>query len=168
MPNVRRFKAHPQSAPGDFYVVNDECVSCGAPHAAAPDLIGWATNVENEHCIWKKQPETPEELEQAFAAFNASMRCLLSVCWQRSSDHVPNRVGLLRSSCKKHETTVIGRWSPHGQPSHPSAFHPERQQAKFARFQIEFVHQGRLILVHVTVEISRNSSNLTVLRSVRR
>lgn len=38
----------------------------------APDLIGWATNVEHEHCIWKKQPETPQELEQAFAAFDAS------------------------------------------------------------------------------------------------
>lgn len=72
MANVRRFKAHPQSAPGDFYVVNGECISCGAPHAVAPDLIGWATNVENQHCIWKKQPETPEELEQALAAFDAS------------------------------------------------------------------------------------------------
>ena len=72
MAPVRRFKAHPQSAPGDFYVVNDECIACGAPHAVAPDLIGWATNVEYEHCIWKKQPETPEELDQAFAAFDAS------------------------------------------------------------------------------------------------
>ena len=72
MESARRFKAHPQSAPGDFYVVNDECISCGAPHAVAPDLIGWATNVEYDHCIWKKQPGTPEELEQAFAAFDAS------------------------------------------------------------------------------------------------
>ena len=86
------------------------------------------------------------------------MRCLLSVCWQRSSDHVPNRVGLLRSGCEKHETTVIGRWSPHGQPSHPSAFHAERQQAKFARLQIVFVHQGRLIFVHAASEIVKLDS----------
>lgn len=38
----------------------------------APHLIGWAAGVDQEHCIWKKQPETPEELEEAFAAFDAS------------------------------------------------------------------------------------------------
>jgi hypothetical protein len=70
--NVRRFKAHPQSAPGDFYVVNGECVSCGAPHAVAPDLIGWAKGTEHEHCVWKKQPETYQEMEQALAAFDVS------------------------------------------------------------------------------------------------
>jgi hypothetical protein len=72
MEGMRKFKSHPQSAPGDFYVVNNECISCGAPHAVAPDLIGWAADSEHEHCIWKKQPETPQEMEQAFDAFAAS------------------------------------------------------------------------------------------------
>jgi hypothetical protein len=71
MSSVRRFHSHPESADGDFYVVNNECIACGAPHVVAPDLIGWAKTDEH-HCIWKKQPETPEELEQAFAAFDAS------------------------------------------------------------------------------------------------
>ena len=71
---VHRFKAHPQSAPGDFYVVNGECISCGAPHAVAPDLIGWARvgPDESDHCIWKKQPETMLEFEQAIMASEAS------------------------------------------------------------------------------------------------
>ena len=70
----RKQEGHPQSAPGDFYVVNDVCISCGAPEAVAPDLIGWADvgEAEPSHCIWKKQPETPTELEQAIAAFDAS------------------------------------------------------------------------------------------------
>jgi hypothetical protein len=70
----RRSLAHPQSAPGDFYVVKDQCIACGAPHAVAPDVIGWATVDANDepHCIWKKQPETPGEWEQAFMAFAAS------------------------------------------------------------------------------------------------
>jgi hypothetical protein len=72
MDSGRKFKAHPQSAPGDFYVVNGECVTCGAPHAVAPDLIGWATGPGYSHCIWKKQPETELELAQAFDAFAAS------------------------------------------------------------------------------------------------
>jgi len=68
-----RFKSHPQSAPGDFYVVNGECISCGAPHAVAPDLIGWAkvSPGEIDHCIWKKQPETEDEIEHAIMAFEA-------------------------------------------------------------------------------------------------
>jgi hypothetical protein len=71
MASQRRFEAHPQSAPGDFYVVNGECASCGAPHVVAPDLIGWV-DAELSHCIWKKQPETTKELERAFAVFAAS------------------------------------------------------------------------------------------------
>lgn len=67
----RKFRPHPDSAPGEFYVVNGECLSCGAPHAVAPDLIGWA-DPNKDQCIWKKQPETEAEMEQAFAAFDAS------------------------------------------------------------------------------------------------
>jgi len=69
---ARRVPAHPQSAPGDFYVENDQCMACGAPHAVAPDLIGWAVNSEYEHCIWKKQPRTGAELEQSLAVFEAA------------------------------------------------------------------------------------------------
>lgn len=90
--NVRRFKAHPQSAPGDFYVVNDECISCGAPHAVAPDLIGWAEGTEYLHCIWKKQPETSDEMEQALSTFDAS-----EVGCYRYAGHDPaimSRIGL--------------------------------------------------------------------------
>jgi hypothetical protein len=68
---TRRYKSHPQSAPGDFYVVEGECITCGAPHAVAPDLIGWVDG-DHSHCIWKKQPETEQEIEQAIAVTEAS------------------------------------------------------------------------------------------------
>lgn len=58
-----------QSVPGDFYVESKCCVSCGVPQAAAPDLVGW-TNDQSTQCYWKKQPETPGEMEQAFAVFD--------------------------------------------------------------------------------------------------
>lgn len=61
---------HPESAPGDFYVENGMCISCGVPHAVAPDLMGW-TDDKMSHCIWKKQPETSEELDQAIAVLEA-------------------------------------------------------------------------------------------------
>src|SRR5579864_552238 len=64
---VPRFTPHPKSAPGDFYVEKDQCAACGVPHVVAPDLVGWAdeTGKKLPHCVWKKQPETPAELERA-------------------------------------------------------------------------------------------------------
>jgi hypothetical protein len=36
----------------------------------APDLVGW-TDEKVQHCIWKKQPQTPAELERAIAVLEA-------------------------------------------------------------------------------------------------
>src|ERR1700761_9627525 len=54
---------HPSSVPGDFYVINECCLACGAPQSIAPNLIG--TESPSHHCFWKKQPETPAEVDQA-------------------------------------------------------------------------------------------------------
>jgi hypothetical protein len=82
---------HPNSAPGDFYVINHECMSCGAPHEVAPDLIGWSSPDQLDHCIWKKQPETDEELEQAFAAFDVS--CIAAYRYAGSNPKIIARLG---------------------------------------------------------------------------
>ena len=58
------YEREPTSAPGDFYVENRCCVSCGVPQVVAPDLVGWENN-GGSHCYWKKQPETPDEMRQA-------------------------------------------------------------------------------------------------------
>jgi hypothetical protein len=65
-----KFTPHPLSAPGDFYVENGMCITCGVPHAVAPDLMAWVDG-ETSHCIWKKQPETLKELDQAIAVLDA-------------------------------------------------------------------------------------------------
>lgn len=73
--SARRYKGHPQSAPGDFYVVNGECLSCGVPHVLAPDLFGWEQTDDGEpygHCVWKKQPQTPDEIDRAIEVIHAS------------------------------------------------------------------------------------------------
>jgi hypothetical protein len=59
----------PTSVPGDFYVENQCCTSCEVPQMVAPDLVGWI-DADMRHCYWKKQPETHEELRQAFAIFD--------------------------------------------------------------------------------------------------
>ena len=55
----------PVSVPGDFYVESHCCTSCGVPQAVAPSLVGWKDEPMS-HCYWMKQPETHEELHQAF------------------------------------------------------------------------------------------------------
>jgi hypothetical protein len=61
-----RFKPHPRSAPGDFYVEDGCCLSGGVPHVVAPDLVGWV-DTKLRHCFWIKRPKTLEELTRAIA-----------------------------------------------------------------------------------------------------
>ncbi len=41
---------------GDFYINNGDCLSCGAPHGEAADLIEHGK--KDNHCYFRKQPET--------------------------------------------------------------------------------------------------------------
>jgi hypothetical protein len=59
-----KLNVHPSSAPGDFYVTNGCCTMCGVSEKVAPDLIGGSAQ-EGKHCYWKKQPETPDEIDRA-------------------------------------------------------------------------------------------------------
>ena len=62
---------HPENAKGDFYVENESCVSCGAPHDEAPDLIDHSLK-NTGHCFFKKQPQTEEEIQKAINAIAVS------------------------------------------------------------------------------------------------
>lgn len=56
-----------------FYIESDGCLACCIPEREAPTLIGFRRG----HCCFKKQPETPEETEQAIRALDAS--CIDSI-----------------------------------------------------------------------------------------
>jgi hypothetical protein len=72
----RRHLPYPLNAPGPFYSENDGCITCGAPHAAAPELMAWYLDPSGTnrltHCFFKRQPVTPEEVEAALQAMHAS------------------------------------------------------------------------------------------------
>jgi hypothetical protein len=61
----------PHIAEGDFYLSDSSCcTSCGVPHFDAPTLFGYFDKVKKTHCYWKKQPETPTEIQQAILVLN--------------------------------------------------------------------------------------------------
>ncbi len=66
------FPVDPTSSnvPGPFYVSRDECMACGAPEHEAPELM--AFDEERFSCYFRRQPETPEEVEHAIRAVWAS------------------------------------------------------------------------------------------------
>jgi len=72
------------NAPGDFYVAAGECVTCGAPGAEAPDLIGLDEEVRS--CFFKRQPATPEELADAISAVRVA--CCGALRYGGSDPHV--------------------------------------------------------------------------------
>lgn len=59
---------HPRNAPGPFYTDHRSCISCDAPRYEAPGLI----TLDDDGCYFHKQPETPEEVNQAIRAMHVS------------------------------------------------------------------------------------------------
>lgn len=60
-----RTPPHPLNARGDFYVEHQMCISCEAPEHEAPELM---SHDESNHCYFRRQPETSEELSHAIWA----------------------------------------------------------------------------------------------------
>lgn len=86
---------HPQNAPGPFFVENDCCIACGAPEREAPDLMAHEDSEETGyHCYFRKQPSTPEQLDQAIRAVWVS--CCGAVQYGGEDPDVLRRLSQLR------------------------------------------------------------------------
>ena len=97
---TRKFGSYPENAPGAFYVEKDLCITCRAPEAVAPDLIGFHKDQSGSnarsHCYFKKQPETSAEIECAIKAVSAN--CCGSFRYAGSDREVIKR--LRRAQCQ--------------------------------------------------------------------
>lgn len=56
-------KRYPKNVPGDFYVEDGCCLSCGVPDEA-PELISY-DDENSHHCYFSKQPENESQLNKA-------------------------------------------------------------------------------------------------------
>lgn len=90
MKNAQR---HPLNAIGDFYVLDGDCIACESPEAGAPELVGHVE--ENYHCFFRRQPETPNELERAINA--VANGCSGAVRYGGTNSNVLRRLAELRS-----------------------------------------------------------------------
>src|SRR4051812_40044837 len=61
----------PDNAPGDFYVEAGLCTRCCLIHGEAPNLFN-DPDKPFEECFFRRQPQTPEEIEQAISAISVS------------------------------------------------------------------------------------------------
>lgn len=65
---------------GDFYTDCDLCLTCDVPHDTAPDLMAYVRHPDAPdkypyHCVFTRQPKTPEEIERAIDAMCGSEVC---------------------------------------------------------------------------------------------
>src|SRR5947209_7281112 len=60
-----------ENVPGDFYVEGGLCLHCCIVHEYAPGLMN-DLNEPYEECYFRRQPQTPGEVEQAIAAIEVS------------------------------------------------------------------------------------------------
>ena len=71
---MQRRNPHAQNVPGDFYVENECCTSCGIPFDEAPGNFQYD---DGGSCFVCKQPATPEEVSRMINAIHASeMKCI--------------------------------------------------------------------------------------------
>ena len=68
---ISRRQRVPENAPGDFYVEADTCLRCCLPHGEAPELMN-DSSVDFRECYFRRQPQTPEEVERAIQAISVS------------------------------------------------------------------------------------------------
>jgi hypothetical protein len=70
-------KRYPLNVVGDFFVEDGCCISCGLAHAEAPGFLAEFEETIDGHCYVKRQPQTPQEIDEAIDAIMISeVKCI--------------------------------------------------------------------------------------------
>lgn len=70
-------KAHPNNAPGPFYVEDGCCTACGMHETIAPKFFTWDETTYPGHCFVSRQPETGPEVDLMIEAMEVwDLGCL--------------------------------------------------------------------------------------------
>lgn len=75
---------HPENAPGDFYVEEGCCITCGVPMEEAPEVFAWANDPESNHCVVAHQPRSARSIDRTLnAMWSSEVDCIR----YRGADH---------------------------------------------------------------------------------
>jgi hypothetical protein len=94
---------HPRNQPGPFYVVDAECISCGAPEAEAAQLM---SHDDKGHCFFVRQPSTEQEVDAAIRAVWTS--CCGAVRHGGSDTNILDRFARIGESSRCDEQRAAG------------------------------------------------------------
>ena len=86
---------NPKNAPGPFYVMRAQCISCDAPRHEAPGLIT-LDNDDPDGCYFHRQPETEDEVDSAIEAMRVS--CIESYRYGGQDPTIRRRLAQLGSA----------------------------------------------------------------------
>ncbi|MBO9703180.1 MAG: ferredoxin [Sporocytophaga sp.] len=89
----RKYKAVKENVSGAFYIVDGCCTLCGVPHAEAPELFGGIDekgNMTHDQCFVKKQPDSPNELNQMINAMAAQE--IICIRYSGNDINIKNRI----------------------------------------------------------------------------
>ncbi|SPE59746.1 conserved hypothetical protein [Verrucomicrobia bacterium] len=100
------------SAPGPFYVVKDQCITCSLPTETAPENIRYherpctscPTSV-TEHCVVTRQPGCAEELDRMIEVVAAS--CVAAYRYCGTDPEILRR--LVEAGCKEACDALVPR-----------------------------------------------------------
>lgn len=63
---------HPANVPGDFYVEEGCCITCGVPMEEAPEIFAWAGGPDFSHCVVAHQPHAARAVDRTLNAMLSS------------------------------------------------------------------------------------------------
>jgi hypothetical protein len=90
-------------APGDFYVVADDCICCEAPVPEAEGLLAMGVDETcSERCYVKRQPTTDDEVEKMIDAMSVS--CVRAL---RYRGNCPRVLARLKTRGQAHQADVL-------------------------------------------------------------
>jgi hypothetical protein len=100
------------SAPGPFYVIKDQCITCSLPTETASDNIRYhqrpcttCPTTLTEHCVVTRQPETPEELDRMIQVVAGS--CVAAYRYCGTDPEILRRLVVAR--CENQRDALVHR-----------------------------------------------------------